>query len=235
MTFAPSTVSDTSRLRHFTHSLTVRQSGLSTPSKETSKNEGKSIADRSSQNFLLTYRKTPCPSSPGEQSPAELLLGRQIRTRHNPLKPCAITNPRKRNQKMEEQYNRHHGARQNQFNIRDFVWTQDYRSGWPKQTPGQVLQRNGDRLYDIAVNGEIWRRHANQLRLHVNSDKHTSVPTTELAELQLLPMSAPVNLTEESETTQPTVAVRPQRTPAMDSITRTTLFETQGVIGQRPT
>uniref|UniRef100_A0A0N4X8Y3 PWWP domain-containing protein n=1 Tax=Haemonchus placei TaxID=6290 RepID=A0A0N4X8Y3_HAEPC len=68
---------------------------------------------------------------------------------------------------MEAQYNRHHGAKEKQFNIGDFVWAKDYRSGWPKHTPGQVLQRHEDRLYDIAVNGEIWKRHANQLRLRV--------------------------------------------------------------------
>uniref|UniRef100_A0A7I4YY53 RNA-directed DNA polymerase n=1 Tax=Haemonchus contortus TaxID=6289 RepID=A0A7I4YY53_HAECO len=187
------------------------------------------------QNFLQTYRRTPCPSAPGGQSPAELFLGRQIRTRLNLLKPCDITNSNKRDQKMEAQYNRHHGAKDKQFNIGDFVWAKDYRSGWPKQTPGQVLQRHGDRHYDIAVNGEIWKRHANQLRLRVNSDEHTPVPTTELAELQLLPMSAPANVTEEIEKKQSTIAGGPQLTPAMDSITRTTPFGTQEIDGQRPT
>uniref|UniRef100_A0A7I4Y6B5 RNA-directed DNA polymerase n=1 Tax=Haemonchus contortus TaxID=6289 RepID=A0A7I4Y6B5_HAECO len=170
-----------------------------------------------------------------QKSPAELFLGRQIRTRLNLLKPCAITNSNKRDQKMEAQYNRHHGAKDKQFNIGDFVWAKDYRSGWPKQMPGQVLQRHGDRLYDIAVNGEIWKRHADQLRLRVNSDEHTPVPTTELAELQLLPMSAPANVTKERETKQSTIAGGPQLTPAMDSITRTTPFETQEIDGQRPT
>uniref|UniRef100_A0A7I4Y6M0 Mu-transpos_C domain-containing protein n=1 Tax=Haemonchus contortus TaxID=6289 RepID=A0A7I4Y6M0_HAECO len=102
-----------------------------------------------------------------------------------------------------------------------------------KAEPGQVLQRYGDRLYDIAVNGEIWKRRANQLRLRVNSDRRTTVPTTGFAELQLLRMSAPANVTRERETTQSTLAVGPKRSPAMSSFKRTTLSETQEIVGQR--
>uniref|UniRef100_A0A7I4YE75 Integrase catalytic domain-containing protein n=1 Tax=Haemonchus contortus TaxID=6289 RepID=A0A7I4YE75_HAECO len=74
------------------------------------------------QKCVLNYRGTPCLSAPGAKSPAELFLGRQTRTKLSLLKPSVITNYSNRNRKMEEQYNRHHGARQKKFNIGDSVW-----------------------------------------------------------------------------------------------------------------
>ncbi|VDL66057.1 unnamed protein product [Nippostrongylus brasiliensis] len=136
------------------------------------------------QSFLLTYRRTPCPSSPKGKSPAEAFLGRTIRTNLNLLKPSDITSERNKNKQMEDQYNRHWGARPKEFNIGDLVWTSDYRGRKSQQTPACVLRRHGHRIYDVEADGQVWKRHANQLR-----PRHPDITTTEpdLSDLPLLP------------------------------------------------
>ncbi|EYC37500.1 hypothetical protein Y032_0784g2333 [Ancylostoma ceylanicum] len=43
-------------------------------------------------------------------------------------------------------------------------WTRDYRNGYPRWSPGHVRVRRGQCLYDVEVDDQLWRRHANQLR-----------------------------------------------------------------------
>ena len=166
------------------------------------------------QNFLLNYRRTPCPSTPGGQSPAEAFLGRVIRTKLSLLKPPATRKEVMQNKKMEDQYNRHHGARQKEFNVGDSIWTMDYRSGTPRQIPGHIQQRHGNRLYDVSVDGQIWRRHANQLRPRFIKFPCITEPDIELSELPLLPCSTPPTTT--------TAATNLQTTPTIDTSTCTT-------------
>lgn len=90
------------------------------------------------QTFLLHYRRTPCSMLPGGQSPAEAFLGRRLRTTLSLLKPSATTGQLQHNQKMEAQFNKHHGARPKQFERGDLVWVRDHRSGHPKWSPGRV-------------------------------------------------------------------------------------------------
>ncbi|EYC07744.1 hypothetical protein Y032_0069g372 [Ancylostoma ceylanicum] len=146
------------------------------------------------QRFLITYRRTPCPSAPGGESPAEAFLGRTIRTKLSLFKPSVTRNYTVRNQKMEEQFNRHHGARQKEFNVGDLVWTLDYRSGKPQQSPARVLQRHGNRLYDVEVNGQVWKRHADQICLRYSD---TPISEMELSDIPLLPCSTPVRMPPE--------------------------------------
>ncbi|KHJ86137.1 hypothetical protein OESDEN_14121 [Oesophagostomum dentatum] len=60
------------------------------------------------------YRRTPGTSVPGSLSPAEIFLGRQIRTLLKLLKE-PIKEKRTRNKKMEKQFNRHHGAQEESY------------------------------------------------------------------------------------------------------------------------
>ncbi|PIO60823.1 integrase core domain protein [Teladorsagia circumcincta] len=114
------------------------------------------------QKFLMTYRSTPCESSPKGLSPAENLLGHRIRT---PLTQLAM--PRHsagdRNEDMEKQFNRHHGARSKSFEPEDAVWIKNFKGGKSKWIPGKVLLRHGNALYDVTVGETVERRHANQM------------------------------------------------------------------------
>nr|CDJ93688.1 uncharacterized protein K02A2.6-like [Haemonchus contortus] len=108
------------------------------------------------------------------------------------------------------------------FNIGDSVWAKDYRSGAPKQAPGEVVQQYGNRLYDISVDGQIWKRHANQLRLRFSSNPNITETPTELVELPLLPMSRSAHVTEEASSMLPTTTVeaRPPQAIAGERRTR---------------
>ncbi|KAK6022236.1 hypothetical protein OSTOST_12077, partial [Ostertagia ostertagi] len=100
------------------------------------------------------------------------------------------------------------------------------------QTPGQVLQRHGNRLYDISVDGQIWKRHANQLRLRVSNDPCFPESTSELAELPLLPRSMPAHMTEEG---QRNPLLRSDHKSKQRTVPqqRRLLSATQGIAGQR--
>ncbi|KAK6027902.1 hypothetical protein OSTOST_06063, partial [Ostertagia ostertagi] len=115
------------------------------------------------QKFLQTYRRTPCSSTPEGKSPAEVFLGREIRTRLSLLKPNVTTNDSIRNHTMEEQYNRHRSSTEGVQRWATWYGAIDYSFiRKPKQAQGRVLKRYGNRLYDVLIDGQIWKRHANQ-------------------------------------------------------------------------
>ncbi|KIH42691.1 hypothetical protein ANCDUO_27320, partial [Ancylostoma duodenale] len=125
---------------------------------------GEGTTQEALQRFLLNYRRTPCPTLPGKQSPAEAFLGRRLRSTLILLKPSEPTTEDRRDHKMENQFNHHHGARPRLFEPDALVWTRDYRKGYPRWSPGRVLLRHGQCLYDVQVDGQLRRRQANQLR-----------------------------------------------------------------------
>uniref|UniRef100_F1KU04 Peptidase A2 domain-containing protein n=1 Tax=Ascaris suum TaxID=6253 RepID=F1KU04_ASCSU len=69
-----------------------------------------------------------------------------------------------RDTKMEEQFNRHHGARRRHFKVGDAVYAKDYRG--PKSTwiPGIVVRKVGNATYSVRCGNLLWTRHINQLR-----------------------------------------------------------------------
>ncbi|RCN46304.1 hypothetical protein ANCCAN_07694 [Ancylostoma caninum] len=110
------------------------------------------------------YRRTPCASTPGHLSPAEIFLGRQMRTPLTLLKETAKEEGT-HNVRMEEQFNRHHGAQERSYHREDRVYVRDYRPGREKWIPARVKQRYGRAVSDMLTEGgDLWRRHANQMR-----------------------------------------------------------------------
>ncbi|KIH68274.1 hypothetical protein ANCDUO_01394 [Ancylostoma duodenale] len=77
-----------------------------------------------------------------------------------------ISERRKNTQwKMEEQFNRHHGAQKRSYQMGDRAWVRDYRPGRGKWIPARVKKRYGQAVYDVLTEeGDLWRRHANQMR-----------------------------------------------------------------------
>ena len=114
--------------------------------------------------FLQCCRLTLNNSVPRTLSPAEVFLGRQMRT------PLTLLNEPSReegtsNKKMEEQFNRHHGAQKRSYKTEETVWVRDYRPGHVKWIPARVKKRTGRALYDVLTEeNHLWRRHANQMR-----------------------------------------------------------------------
>lgn len=113
------------------------------------------------QNFLQNYRATPNESAPNGLSPAELIYNRKMRLPINAVLPQEdITT--KRNEKMEQQFNKKHGAKKRVFQRGDDVRVQLQPKGfWIKS---QILQRIGTVIYLVRTVTGIERRvHINQV------------------------------------------------------------------------
>ncbi|XP_055522952.1 uncharacterized protein K02A2.6-like [Wyeomyia smithii] len=115
--------------------------------------------------FLQCYRSTPCRSAPEGKSPAELLLGRAMRTSLELLRPPTQTS-KSDSSFQEKQFNRKHGARARNYHPQDIVWAKVFRHNkwfWEAET---VIERIGSVLYNIWLPAKetLIRSHCNQLR-----------------------------------------------------------------------
>ncbi|CAH8629503.1 unnamed protein product [Schistosoma haematobium] len=125
--------------------------------------------------FLLVYRTTPNPSTPNQMSPAEIMFGRKVRTALDAMKPQQI-DIGKRNRKMENQFDRHHGAKRRIFQRNQKVYVRDFRYSPPQWTSGRILKRQGNVMYVVEVEGQKWTRHVN----HILENAGTSQKTEKL-------------------------------------------------------
>ena len=118
--------------------------------------------------FLLSYRNARHETM--NTSPAELMLGRTLRTRLSLIRPDVTG--RVLNKQAEQASSRGCLGKE-QFEQGDMVVVRDYRLGQEKWQPGIVAQKNGTRSYEVKVNGgrNTWRRHAEQMRTTRISDK----------------------------------------------------------------
>ncbi|XP_026569425.1 uncharacterized protein K02A2.6-like [Pseudonaja textilis] len=101
--------------------------------------------------FLLSQHTTPCTTT--NKSPAELLMGRRLRTTLDRLHPhyCPDT-PLGSDSLVRD------------FTPQDLVYARNY-AGDPLWVPGQVVSVTGPRSYRILLeDGRLWRRHVDQLR-----------------------------------------------------------------------
>ncbi|CAH8568685.1 unnamed protein product [Dicrocoelium dendriticum] len=117
------------------------------------KSRGEGTVDECLQAFLLSYRSTPNPATPGGQSPSEALMGRKLRTINEALIPT-------------EKPPSHSGAyiKHKEFVVGAPVYARDYRAGRPRWIKATVTARRGDMLHDVSVGDDTWVRHRNQLR-----------------------------------------------------------------------
>ena len=108
--------------------------------------------------FLLQYRNTVHAAT--QESPANMLLKRRVRTIFHPLTPSPNDIAADAHQKMVT----HSGVRTSTFAVDDVVWARDYRSnppGWREATITEVL---GPLNYRVSTpEGLIWKRHLDQL------------------------------------------------------------------------
>ncbi|KHJ99217.1 integrase core domain protein [Oesophagostomum dentatum] len=116
--------------------------------------------------FLQCYRRTPSTLVSRSLSPAEIFLGRRIRMSLTLSKePTKKTG--KRSEKMEEQFNRHHGAQEKSYQMGS-PWVRDYRPDHEAWIPARATKRLGRAVYDVLTEEtHLWRRHANQMRTNV--------------------------------------------------------------------
>ena len=109
-------------------------------------------AEQAVYTMLQTYRCTPGPDG---RSPAEIFLGRKIRTELSLLRPTS--EPAKSRTDTP-------GAGR-AFQPNDRVFAKEYRG--PRNTswvPGVVVERLGHVMYRVRVGEKVWTRHINQLK-----------------------------------------------------------------------
>jgi hypothetical protein len=143
------------------------------------KSKGEGPTEEILQRFLLTYRVTPNPNTPDGVSPAEALFRRKLRTPHDAIRP-KNKQMGPRNKRIEEQFNRHHGATARFFHEGQSVLVRDYSKRRPTWVPGHIIRRRGNVLYEVQVGPALWIRHANQMR-----STCVQIPTSQKNELSL--------------------------------------------------
>ena len=101
--------------------------------------------------FLLAYRNA-AHSTTGE-SPADLMLGRPLRTRLDCLKPEILSKQKDVGPILKPR----------EFNSGSHVWARSYLSAdkWKK---GVILDKIGPLCYYVEVEGRKWKRHVDQLK-----------------------------------------------------------------------
>lgn len=121
--------------------------------------------------YLHVYRSTPNRNAEGMKSPAELFLGRPIRTELDLVK-ASPQRSSERNLFQEQQYNRHHGARLREFGVGDKVYARVYRRNEPYWEKGIIRKRIGKVIYlvELLSRRRTIRSSANQLRLRYTSN-----------------------------------------------------------------
>ena len=168
------------------------------------KMKGEGTTSEILQTFLFTYRKTPCPSSPNHRSPAENFIGRPLRSTLTRLNTFGAKEEGMKDKKMEQQFKNQFGAKKRSFEVGNLVYARDFRSGAAPWTPGKVTTRIGRTIYEVEVDGGVWKRHANQLRQRMQPEEEGK----ELFEMFELP-SQPVDVEQATEEPGP----RPEALP----------------------
>ncbi|XP_026329120.1 uncharacterized protein K02A2.6-like [Hyposmocoma kahamanoa] len=115
--------------------------------------------DAALSRFLLVYRNTP-HNTTGD-SPAQVLLGRPVRTRLDCLKP----DREKRVNSFQRQHQATADGKPRSFNVDELVWFKLFNTSGPNTWgKGKVLERMGETDYRIETLTGIMHRHIDQLR-----------------------------------------------------------------------
>lgn len=117
------------------------------------KSRGEGTSDEIIRTFLFVYRTTPSESVPNQQSPAEALMGRKLRTVHDAMLPKQRDSQEPPPVKLGSS-----------FEVGSPVYARDYRRRHDIWIAGDILNRRGNVMYEVAVGRERWTRHQNQLR-----------------------------------------------------------------------
>lgn len=140
---------------------------------------GGETLDEAIDTFLQCYRSTPCRSAPDGKSPAELLVGRPVRTSLDLLRPPTQFH-KIENSKQDAQFNRKHGTKARTYSPQDLVWTKVFRNNKWSWDAGTVVERLGKVMYNVwlPTKQNLIRSHCNQMRTRYQSDEKQQATQT---------------------------------------------------------
>uniref|UniRef100_A0A8R1IPR0 Integrase catalytic domain-containing protein n=1 Tax=Caenorhabditis japonica TaxID=281687 RepID=A0A8R1IPR0_CAEJA len=150
--------------------------------------------------FLLYYRSTPS-NALGGLTPAEVHLGRRLRTKMSLMIPkLKLNTGSQKSSLMKDQFDKHHGTRPKHFSVNESVYAKVFeRNAWSWK-PATVVQRQGRVVYMVRLNdGRERVIHANQLKLRV---EQTDECKDELRRLHLCQIQRPTFATPSREQQQ---------------------------------
>jgi len=130
-----------------------------------------SLNDRISR-FLFAYRRTPQTTT--GHSPAELLMGRNLRSHLDLIHPDVSKRVVLKQHKQKEYHDQRAVGRS--FTAGDQVYVRNFGRGHP-WLPGRILESTGPVSFRVQLeNGQIiWRRHLDQIRkLHDVGTQHAT-------------------------------------------------------------
>ena len=110
--------------------------------------------------LLFSYRITP--HSTTGVSPGQLMMGRNLKTRFDLLKPDLVTRVEQKQQQQKKNHDAHAVSRQ--FLVEEEVYVRDFRQGhtWLQ---GKIVKCSGPVSYKVKLdNGQVIRRHEDHLR-----------------------------------------------------------------------
>lgn len=148
--------------------------------------------ENSISDFLLAYRSTPNENAPDGKSPAEIMFGRCIRVPLSSALPPADRGDLKRNTKMEDAYNRKHGAVQRTFRKGEEVLVRLHdKANW---TRGSIIEPRGKVMFNVLMGDRVLRLHTNQLRRNTScSDAGNDFPSSLLFDDPVQTQPAPAS------------------------------------------
>ena len=161
-----------------------------------------SIVDRVSH---VLFHSHLTPHSTTGLSPAELLMGRRLRSRLDLLQPDIEAHVYERQSKQQLYSNRH--ARSREFRVGEAVYVRNFGVG-SKWVPGHICSFVGNVSVDVALNdGRKFRRHLDHIRKRQDSDitDHIGQPILEHIrepEISLDPPASQTNSASVAETEQ---------------------------------
>ena len=165
---------------------------------------------------LLSYRSSP--HSTTQVSPAELFLGRLIRTRLDIIRPNLGNKIQKKTTPSESNVR--------SFQEGDSVWVEDYRASSEKWINGTIVHQLGPLTYKVKVGDLIWKRHIDQIRSREPSVTVPHAVNGGGLDLPLFVSLPPVHVAERhNEKSVPTVSSGNSPTPVAKTPVRDKLAD----------
>ena len=117
--------------------------------------------------FLIKYRSTP--STVTGLSPAELMLGRKIKTRIDLVHQNLISNVQKAQSAQKAYHDKRTKFRE--FSINDQVFVKNFVSKYPRYFPGTIVGKSEPYSYKVLVNSIVKRVHVDHIIASSNNDE----------------------------------------------------------------